>query len=460
METRHAVKMAWRDSVGALKVGVWAATLAVLSGAAQVHAAARVPDGTLAPPPGIRIKTTFVGAPKKAVRTGEVSPAGAAGPDKTPPRRVFADASNLPLYVYAKDPPGQSTCTGACATLWKRALAPSGAKPLGEWSLIKLKGGGAQWAFRRQALYVYANDHGLVLSPVNEISGLRNISPDDRANGDGLEEGAWHAVVVAPDPGFWMPPGLSVSEVGAAPGQAIVDETGGTLYVFQGKGAVSPDWIPVAAPMGAVKKFGEFTVLTRPDGVFQWAIDGKPLYRYRRDYVAGDANGSSADARFRVALLMRYFMPPGIAIRQDEVRGGVLMIESDRKTLYAQDFLYVDNAGGQNIRGKRGAPAAGEEMGAAGCVDECLQSWHPLKAPDDAKPRGDWTVFARPDGSKQWGYQGFALYTYAGDGPDQVNGVDIYYISMPQSPNEKAVGKNFGFYWRAASVAAWKTTEY
>ena len=38
-----------------------------------------------------------------------------------------------------------------------------------------------------------------------------------------------------------------------------------------------------------------------------------------------------------------------------------------------------------------------------------------MVAPADAQPKGDWMVYTRKDGSKQWAFQGFALYTYAVD---------------------------------------------
>jgi hypothetical protein len=32
----------------------------------------------------------------------------------------------------------------------------------------------------------------------------------------------------------------------------------------------------------------------------------------------------------------------------------------------------------------------------------------------------------RPEGTRQWVYRGYALYTYAGDGPGETRGNDIY----------------------------------
>jgi predicted lipoprotein with Yx(FWY)xxD motif len=45
----------------------------------------------------------------------------------------------------------------------------------------------------------------------------------------------------------------------------------------------------------------------------------------------------------------------------------------------------------------------------------CSGTWPPLKADATATASGDFTPITRPDGSKQWAYQGHPLYTYSGD---------------------------------------------
>ncbi len=47
------------------------------------------------------------------------------------------------------------------------------------------------------------------------------------------------------------------------------------------------------------------------------------------------------------------------------------------------------------------------------CIGQCAAAWPPLAAPAEAKPIGDWTVVARPDGARQWAYRGRPLYRYA-----------------------------------------------
>ena len=53
----------------------------------------------------------------------------------------------------------------------------------------------------------------------------------------------------------------------------------------------------------------------------------------------------------------------------------------------------------------------------------CTQVWPPVMASADAKPVGKWTVVTRNDGSKQWAFDGYPLYTSVLDTmPGQTNG--------------------------------------
>jgi len=53
--------------------------------------------------------------------------------------------------------------------------------------------------------------------------------------------------------------------------------------------------------------------------------------------------------------------------------------------------------------------------GKSTCNDKCAQAWPPLAAQASDTPGGDWTIVSRDDGSKQWAYKGWPLYTYAKD---------------------------------------------
>ena len=62
----------------------------------------------------------------------------------------------------------------------------------------------------------------------------------------------------------------------------------------------------------------------------------------------------------------------------------------------------------------------------ATCDENCAKTWRPYIAPVGALPSGYWDVDTRPDGTKQWAYKGFALYTYAPDKPGDIGGNEIY----------------------------------
>lgn len=75
--------------------------------------------------------------------------------------------------------------------------------------------------------------------------------------------------------------------------------------------------------------------------------------------------------------------------------GGVL-VDSAGMTLYTFD---KDPAG----------------SGKSVCNDKCAVNWPPLKASAEDKPRGDYTIITRDDGSKQWAHNGKPLYLWIKD---------------------------------------------
>ena len=82
---------------------------------------------------------------------------------------------------------------------------------------------------------------------------------------------------------------------------------------------------------------------------------------------------------------------PG-ATRQTTI--GKVLVDADGRTLY--------------IYGK-------DEPGASHCTGLCAMAWPPAGAGKAAEPHDGFTLVARPDGSRQWAWQGFPLYGYIGD---------------------------------------------
>ncbi len=67
-----------------------------------------------------------------------------------------------------------------------------------------------------------------------------------------------------------------------------------------------------------------------------------------------------------------------------------------------------------------------QDSGGSTCVDECAKEFPPYLAGPKSAPTGDWSIIARPDGAKQWAYQGKPLYRYSGKDP----------VGMPLSSNQ------------------------
>jgi predicted lipoprotein with Yx(FWY)xxD motif len=83
---------------------------------------------------------------------------------------------------------------------------------------------------------------------------------------------------------------------------AVADPSGKTLYTFakdvagSGKsecnGPCANAWPPFSAEGGA-SPAGNWTIITREDGMRQWAYKGKPLYTYAKDAKPGDRSGDN-----------------------------------------------------------------------------------------------------------------------------------------------------------------------
>lgn len=91
----------------------------------------------------------------------------------------------------------------------------------------------------------------------------------------------------------------------------LIGARGMTLYVFdtdgdsghsQCTGPCAGLWPPYAAAAGATAS-GGFSVIARPDRSLQWALKGRPLYRYAGDAKPGDHRGDGINGTWHIALM-------------------------------------------------------------------------------------------------------------------------------------------------------------
>jgi predicted lipoprotein with Yx(FWY)xxD motif len=91
-------------------------------------------------------------------------------------------------------------------------------------------------------------------------------------------------------------------------GKVLTDSKGMTLYTFDrdapGKsncnGQCAQNWPPLMAS-GNATSMGDWTVVTRDDGVKMWAYKGKPVYTWAKDTKAGDTTGDGVNNVWHVA---------------------------------------------------------------------------------------------------------------------------------------------------------------
>jgi predicted lipoprotein with Yx(FWY)xxD motif len=88
----------------------------------------------------------------------------------------------MTLYVYDKDAPGKSNCTGGCAAAWPPFAATAADKPNGKWTIVTRDDGTLMWAYDGKPLYTWRSDK----------------APGD-TTGDGVG-GTWHTARPAAQP--------------------------------------------------------------------------------------------------------------------------------------------------------------------------------------------------------------------------------------------------------------------
>lgn len=429
-------------------MGISVMAVALAPALAPTKAATRDSDAVLATPPGITLQPL---GKAQGYDLGKMSAASLPRDEI-----AYTNAKGLTLYVYEKDQSGKSFCVAECAKSWIPLAAAANAEAFGPWSVITRDDGSRQWALRGKPLYTFVKDvdPGSVHGNSPARTGARRLNGAGVYVGGGTRGGGVKAAPDEPLPSEWrvallypaasdrLPVGISIKEVADANALVLIDSRDRTLYAFSGdpKHEMVGDelWFPLAAPQLA-DPIGDFGFVKRPDGIRQWSYKGKGLYTFGRDQALGDAYGVGVDKLYDVAAVVRYFTPSDVSVSYTASQGKVLATKSGM-TLYRRDGYIFQSGGGHSLRrGQPPRPAVGRDIGTnARCAEACGM-WHPFKAPDDAQPQGFWNVGTREDGSKQWLYQGYALWTFDGDKkPGDMNGNDSYdfFFSTERAPEK------------------------
>ncbi len=336
------------------------------------------------------------------------------------------DPDGRTLFTSAADAPGVSRCVDACAKEFQPFLAMKGSKAARDWTLIKRADGGRQWAYQGQPLYLWAQEKEPGEVAVNvgaaESAGAK-LAERKLDTGNLLPPEGWRVARFKPEAPLAMPSGIDAKIVGPAQGVVLTDHSGFTLYAFDGDARKDQqtcsdrgcqfDCLPAVAPDFA-RSVGDFTIVARADGASQWAYRKRPLYRYRGDPLPGDTFGENADRKWKIAAVTESFRPAHVDVSNIEAYGATLTLNG--MTLYT-GVLAQKRWGGRNTRdGFRNSWSKGSRLGAAACGSQkCLDEWRPFLASDGAQASGFWQIYARPDGTRQWAYKGYAVWTRVAD---------------------------------------------
>ena len=71
---------------------------------------------------------------------------------------VLTDAKGMTLYIFVRDEPGKSNCTGGCAGAWPPLRVDAGTAPAENFSIIVRIDGTKQWAYKDKPLYLWSRD--------------------------------------------------------------------------------------------------------------------------------------------------------------------------------------------------------------------------------------------------------------------------------------------------------------
>ena len=384
----------------------------------------------------------------------------------------LGDAEGRTLLFLADGRPGGAGCVDDCAVEFPPLPAPADARPFADWSPVRRPDGRLQWAYQSHPLHTWSleEEPGEVATNVG-LAETANLKLAERAAPAGglMPPPEWRVARFEPARAVDLPAGLEARLVSSAQAVVLTDFEGFTLYALNGDAmgertcsdpGCRMDWLPVPAPALALD-VGRFSVVTRTDGARQWAYRGRPLYRYRGDLLPGDAHGRAADEHWSMAVLTDNFRPPQVAVTALEGYGDALSL--DGMTLYTGS-AFEKYWGGRNLRDSfKNGYDRGKRLGGDACADAaCLKTWRPFHASDDARSTGFWEVITRRDGSRQWAYKGYAVYTHAGDeAPGQNRGQATYaFATLDGAPEEieRAVwladlGRTYGgagIYWNVA----------
>lgn len=197
--------------------------------------------------------------------------------------QVYTNNQGMTLYYFDNDKPDQSVCYDDCTKLWPPLLVSDKTSSLPGLNKIQRKDGKMQWAMNHQPLYLWSKDQ----------------KPGD-INGAGVKN-LWSIARADSVP---------VNVYNTDNGKILTNKAKMSLYTFTKdsnglsscNGNCAIKWPPLAAQQSDVAS-APFSIVTRQDGTYQWAYQGKPLYTWINDQKPGDITGDKVENAWNLVVL-------------------------------------------------------------------------------------------------------------------------------------------------------------
>jgi predicted lipoprotein with Yx(FWY)xxD motif len=197
---------------------------------------------------------------------------------------ILVDGAGSTVYIFDRDTPGVSNCTGGCIAAWPPLLTEYPPVALtgveAEIGTITLADGSMQVTVNGYPAYYWQGD-----------------AAAGDTNGNGVNNVWW---VFNADGSPQRPSKVGLAE--NALGDILVDGAGYTLYLFDNdtagvstcSGTCLVNWPPLLtgyAPVALTDVTAEIGQITREDGSTQVTVNGLPAYYWQGDAEPGDTDG-------------------------------------------------------------------------------------------------------------------------------------------------------------------------
>ncbi len=297
----------------------------------------------------------------------------------------LVDANGMTLYLFTKDTPGVSNCSGDCLAKWPALTVADGETPTladdvpGRIGVIKRADDGTnQVVFNGMPLYYWVNDSAPGDATGQNVGNVWFIvKPADVSLGGNADLGP-----------FLVGPNGMTLYLYTKDTPGVSNCSGGCLEKWPAL-LVAQDMAPTLEP----GLQGTLGTITRDDGTIQVTYDDMPLYYWVNDMAPGDATGQN------VGEVWFVIQPKTLEIGQTDELGSFL-VGPDGMTLY----LYTKDT-----------------PGVSNCSGGCLAKWPALLVPAGQQPTavdgvmGTVGTITRDDGTTQVTYNDMPLYYWVND---------------------------------------------